>query len=54
LSLLTFRGRTDAVWHVASSPDGKRIASRSNDNTVKMWGAATGEEILTLRLPAGP
>ncbi len=34
---------------VAFSPDGKRLASASQDGTVKVWDAATGQEILTLK-----
>ena len=34
---------------VAFSPDGKRIVSGSNDKTLKVWDAATGQEMLTLK-----
>ena len=34
---------------MAFSPDGRRIVSGSYDETVKVWDAATGQEILTLK-----
>src|SRR5262249_23583109 len=44
----TLRGHTSWVTSVAFSPDGKRLASGAHDNTVKVWDAATGQEILSL------
>jgi WD40 repeat protein len=41
----TLRGHSDWISSVAYSPDGEHIVSGSNDCTVKIWGAATGEEV---------
>ena len=41
----THAGHTDEVWSVAFSPNGKRIASGSADNTLRVWDAATGQPI---------
>ena len=35
--LLTLRGHSDSVTGVAFSPDGKRLASASDDNTVQVY-----------------
>jgi Tol biopolymer transport system component len=45
----TFNGHAECVWCVAFSPDGKRLASGSGDNTVKVWDARTGETMQTLQ-----
>lgn len=46
-SRMTLRGHTHRADPVFS-PDGSRIASASYDRTIKLWDAATGEELRTL------
>ncbi|MCF3588233.1 CHAT domain-containing protein [Planktothrix agardhii 1029] len=45
----TLGGHAKPVYAVSFSPDGKRLATGSWDNTVKLWDANTGKEIQTLR-----
>jgi serine/threonine protein kinase len=43
---VTYRGHSKEVYAVSWSPDGKRIASGSGDETVQVWEAASGTNIL--------
>jgi hypothetical protein len=52
-SLLTLSGHERWVSSVAFSPDGKRIVSGSEDDTLKVWDASTGKELMTLRVGEG-
>src|SRR6266487_2738638 len=45
--LFTYKGHAKNVTSVAWSPDGKRIASGSSDNTVQVWNASDGNHALT-------
>ncbi|KFZ20614.1 hypothetical protein V501_00012, partial [Pseudogymnoascus sp. VKM F-4519 (FW-2642)] len=38
----TLAGHSGSVWAVAFSPDGKQIASGSDDETIKLWDVRTG------------
>ena len=41
------RNGSGVVFAVAWSPDGKTLAIGSQDNSVKMWSAETGEYLNT-------
>jgi len=45
----TLRGHTLALASVAYSQNGKFIATGSYDRTAKVWDAATGRELVTLK-----
>ncbi|HEV3263501.1 MAG TPA: protein kinase, partial [Gemmataceae bacterium] len=43
------RGHTAPATSVAYSPDGKQIATASNDQTIRLWDPATGQQTALLR-----
>ena len=44
----TLEGHASPVYSVAFSPDGSRLASGSDDQTVRVWNIATGQVEQTL------
>jgi small GTP-binding protein len=43
------RGHTGAINRIAWSPDGKYLASPSNDETIRIWDGSTGECVRVLK-----
>jgi WD40 repeat protein len=52
--VMTIEGHTSNVSSVSYSPDGRRIVSASWDSTLKVWDAATGQNLLTLKGHTNP
>lgn len=48
LRYYTFIGHTNSVWGCTFSPDGRYIATCSEDNTIKVWDTETGDVHMTL------
>lgn len=43
-----YAGHTGDIWAIAVSPDGTRLISGSDDQTLRLWNVATGENIISL------
>ncbi len=46
--LKSLKGHTDSVRYVGFSPDGRRIVSGSDDNSMRLWDPLTGVELALL------
>jgi WD40 repeat protein len=54
LARTALKGHSESILCAAISPDGKRIATGSADQTVKLWDSDTGQEKLALKGHTSP
>src|SRR5262249_21948181 len=45
----TLRGHRGGIWSVSFAPDGKTLATASDDSSARVWGVASGREMLRLK-----
>lgn len=48
----TLRGHTDMIGRIAWSPDGRTLASPSDDKTIRIWDAESGNCVRVLKVPS--
>lgn len=53
IKLVVNKGHSDDVPAIDISPDGTKLVSGSNDESVKLWDLASGRELKTLEGPVG-
>ena len=46
---ITITAHSDEVFSISWSPDGSKLASASEDNTIKIWNTTSWENIQVLR-----